>query len=134
MKKTIFSIALATAFAASVYSFRNDRLVVAAEAPRSPTENTAQEIPSTSMEAPAVIPIPDPLTRVERHLAVAEKQYENAEQELAATGFPNVLLDERLSENDRAAIVLKMQKANAFQNQVALLKLKKIDLEADSKL
>ncbi len=117
---------------------------VLSEVPQ-PKKNSGIEMPARlpapfeaakSQPAPAVesesVPAPSP-ERVEQITHVIERlsnELAEMDQELKALGYPDVMLDERLSEAERERIVDKVVTASRIHNVITMLTLKRIDLQA----
>lgn len=99
-----------------------------------PTVLTAPVVAQALKESQPSVSQPSIADRVHQVSAEIEKlssQLAEVDQELAALGYPEVMLDERLNEADRERIVNKVLTASRIHNVMTMLTLKRIDLQAE---
>lgn len=89
----------------------------------------ANVLPAVSGESKA-----EHLQKLSSKIATLSREMKDIDQELRNLDFPKVLLDERLSENERRHIISKVEKASGLQDQITRLRVQKIDLETTASL
>lgn len=124
MKYVVTAIFLAVGYSAWILSdVPNAKVDPSIEVP-------AQEAMTPALAAAKPSPVPDRVTEVSAEIEKLSNQLAEVDQELTALGYPDVMLDERLSEAERERIVDKVLTANRIHNVITMLTLKRIDLQA----
>lgn len=80
------------------------------------------------------LPIPPSIkeTKIQQlhgEIAQMKKQLQDTDQELRHAGFPDILLDERLTESERNRILDKVKLSTEIQTKLSRLQILKIDIE-----
>lgn len=130
MRKTFLLVVLIF-LAAAAYKFKDDSMsaqVVAAvpiqtEDPRA--ESKASQVKQVDDTKQQLKSITDSIQKLENELA-------DLDHELDMIGYPQVMLDERVSESEKAQIVDKVLTASTLQNKISQLSIRKIDLQAET--
>lgn len=87
--------------------------------------------PASAAAKLGIEPGPTQLQEISKKIDELSEKAAILEHELRVIGYPKVMLDDRLTEAEKTDIVNTVMSASALHNQIALLKIRRIDLKAE---
>lgn len=85
---------------------------------------------SSKVSEPPLSPAHQQMAELSKEVTRLQEQLETLDQELRNVGYPEIMLDNRLSETEREALVEKVVTASRLFERISLLNLAKVDLKA----